>query len=642
MADESAGGKPDSKGVPLSAVFSSKSLVSPEQSTAVVGRVLNVFSSLPIAAKNLLRTAVNEEITPTTGGFRRGQAGRALDRSGFLIQDQVVLGVTTSNVLAAAVLQCWAESHPSLREAVERHRTGRGLSTPGPDLAGRLFRGHWLMDQWEAERESFAQTYDDDFDPEDVALMMCYVSGNFPPTSDRSSAEGGDITLDAALSSALSALRELPATAQEWERLIPDFVSSVSRVIEEKAAQLRWYEEFDAILQSVRESYPELLGFFEQDTQHWVAARVSNDVDTNAVLRLASKLHSQLGDYKPIHDRAASISEERERALKRELLQPSILGTLQEIAALMTGETIALALALAPTLGRTITSEPSVAPDQSTAPAHGTREQLTAVSPAATKHPTSEPTPAQTPPRQGPVASAEAATPQPTASIATAEAPKQPTVELNVLESENVGLRDNATALVSENQNLKDEVETLRAELFGSQEREDSWRLAYRSAMDGSLEEVGVAPPVVESVLDAVEMAKARFKQELLFAPNSDSNIEENPFIDPLRVWEALQWLGTTYYASRMGRLRVTDFDQSVKEACGWWYKGDQGETTVSKFEKSYTTRVDGKRYTLVEHIGKGTTFDARYTIRIAFEWDRDQRRVVVGYIGRHQQTDAS
>ena len=51
---------------------------------------------------------------------------------------------------------------------------------------------------------------------------------------------------------------------------------------------------------------------------------------------------------------------------------------------------------------------------------------------------------------------------------------------------------------------------------------------------------------------------------------------------------------------------------------------------------------LTARGYTLVEHIGKGTTFDARYTIRIAFDWDRDRRQVIVGYIGRHQQTDAS
>jgi hypothetical protein len=91
-----------------------------------------------------------------------------------------------------------------------------------------------------------------------------------------------------------------------------------------------------------------------------------------------------------------------------------------------------------------------------------------------------------------------------------------------------------------------------------------------------------------------------------------------------------------------MGRLRVTNFDQSIKEACGWWYKSDQGETTVSRYRKSYTARAYGKTYRLEEHIGKGTNFDARYTIRIAFDWDDDLRQVIIGYIGRHQQTDAS
>ena len=157
MAAEPTGGKPDSKNIPLSAAFTSDALESPERRTAVVSRVLNEFSGLPVAAKNVLRSAVNSDITPTVGGFRRGQAGRALDSSAFLLQEQVVQGIITSNQLAAAVLRCWAESHPALREAVERHLTGRGLSTPGPDMHRRLFHGHWLRQQWDAERESSAR-----------------------------------------------------------------------------------------------------------------------------------------------------------------------------------------------------------------------------------------------------------------------------------------------------------------------------------------------------------------------------------------------------------------------------------------------------------------------------------------------------
>ena len=634
MAEEATGGKPGPGNAPLSAVFSFDGLVSPERRGALVSRVLSEFSALPVGAKNVLRSAVNDEIVPTSGGFRKGQAGRALDRSSFLLQEPVVHAVTTSDVLARAVLQCWTESHPSLREAAERHLTGRGLTTPGPDIHEMLFRGHWLQDQWEVERESFSQTYADDFDADDVALMLCYVSGNFPPVSDSGSTTPREVTINDSLSAALSSLRELPATAPDWERKIPDFVASVSRLIEEKAAQLRWYEEFDSILSEVRETYPKLLEFFEQDTHQWVAARVSPETDSNAALRLAGKLQAQLAEYQPVHDRAASISEERERIQKREALQPSILATLQEIAALVTGEIEAQA---------PIPRRPEIA-ERPAVPAEPTRPMPRApsLSAPAAKPSSFEPEPSITPPIQGSIASLESGVSDNNSVVKTAEALKEPAADKAILQSDNVGLLDDETALRSENRGLKDEVETLRTELFSSQEREDSWRLAYRSAMDGSMEEVGVSAPVVESVQDAVEMAVSRFRQELLFAPNSESYIEDNPFTDPARVWEALQWLGTTYYASRMGRLRVTDFDRSIKEACGWWYKGDQGETTVSKFEKSYTTRVDGKRYTLVEHIGKGTTFDSRYTIRIAFDWNRDRRQVVIGYIGRHQQTDAS
>ena len=635
MVGGSTGGKPDHPGIPLSTVFSSERLSSPERRASVVSRVLNEFSGLPVGVKNTLRSAINEEIIPTSGGFRRGQAGRALDRSSFLLQEPVVQAVTTSDLLAGAVLQCWAESHPSLREAVERHLTVRGLTTPGPNLQERLFRGCWLIDQWDVERESFAQTYDKDFDLDDVALMLCYVSGNFPLTADAGHSEGEEVTLNQALSTALSSMRELPATNQEWERQIPDFVASVSRLIEEKAAQLRWYEEFDAILAEVRQSFRELLEFFEQDTQQWSAARVSQDVDTTATLKLARDLQSRLAEYQPVHDRASSFSEERERAKLRDALQPSILETLREIGALVTGES---STPVDIPEGTTATKDPASSQE---APDLLQNEPTSPPVPA----PVSDPLPSKPESRQPTPLPKVHAPIEPAPAIAPAGDTGNSGASIghmDALQSENVGLRDNATALHSENQDLKDEVETLRTELFSTQEREDSWRLAYRSAMDGSNEEVGVAPPVVESVQDAVDMARGRFRQEMLFAPNSESSIEDNPFTDPARVWEALQWLGTSYYASRMGRQRVTDFNQSIKEACGWWYKSDQGETTVSRYKESYTTRVNGKRYTLLEHIGKGTTFDARYTIRIAFDWDRDRRQVIVGYIGRHQQTDHS
>ena len=619
------------KGLPISAVFSLEGLVNAEHRSALVSRVLNEFSNLSRETQNALRSVVNDEIIPTTGGFRRGQAGRALGNSSFLLLEPVQKALLLSNDLSLAVLRCWVESHPSLREAVERHLADRSLDSSGPDLAGKLFLETWLPEEWRAEQAAFATVYEG-YDQNDVALMICYLSGKIPLEHDPDAKrEGGG----AVISAALSYLRELPSTAPEWDREIPDFAASISGLIEDKAKQRRWSADFDATVENIRGSFSELLEFFEHDTKQWAAARVSPEAGTVETLRLAERLRSLLADYLPVHERATGISQERERTRKREELQPAILDTLNEIDSLIT--------ASAGNAGNDSREDGKAdSPTIPRGPLHS--EGIKGVRGQSPPPVVNRTAPELEPPLANPLQEAlPAAEPAvQSRAVAVAAPPGPVSVEYTALRSENLGLRNNTDALRSENQDLRDEVEALKTELFGSQEREESWRMAYRSAMDGSLEENEEPPPNLDNVNAAVEMAKNSFRQELLFVPNSESNVENNPFTDPRKVWEALRWLATTYYPSKMGRLRVTDFDQSIKEACGWWYKGDQGETTLSRYEKSYTTRVDGRRHWLAEHIGKGTTFDARYTIRIAFAWDRERRQVIVGYIGRHQQTDAS
>lgn len=346
------------------------------------------------------------------------------------------------------------------------------------------------------------------------------------------------------------------------------------------------------------------------------------------------------------------MSEEQVRAQQREPLRNEILSTLSKLDALLTPEPPAVD-AVPP-----VESPPDRQP-------HGPAEALADASP-----PSGNPAPRMSLGESIVPAPAEAAPdldslpndvagadqPEPGSTGAASHEPgdndgeglssapkgEPDAAAVETLRRQVSNLQSRDAVLNSENEDLRSEVEALRTELFTSQAGEKYWRTTYVSEKRGAPEEFEDAPPPVQSVEQAVELAKDKFRQELQFAPNADSQIEGNPFNDANDVWDALKWLGTTYYRSKMGRLRVTDFDQSIKEACGWWYKGDQGETTISRYRDSYTARANGKRYTLTEHIGKGTTFDARYTIRIAFDWDKDKRQVIVGYIGRHQQTGAS
>lgn len=625
MTEENAGGPTDRDPMRASAIFHLDDVVPPECRASLISRVLREFPNLPEPSRQSLRAAVNDEVMPTSGGFRRGQAGRALDGMPTILQEPMESGIRSSDKLACAVLKCWADSHPLLKEEMEKFLAEKEIPSAGLDRAARRFTGTWPIELLKGEQEGFCRDHSG-YTPADVALMLCYLSGNVPVRPDPESAAFG---AGKVLSDVLTYLREVPPSSPVWKDVIPNFAASVSRIAEDKAAQLRWAEDFDAKLKALTSDFGHLLAFFEQkDTDEWAAARVSPHVDSTTALGLVDGLRVLLAEYAAVHEMAGGITEERERSQQRTALQASILESLSGMADLMTDEHAGMSGSLPvgeSTDGPVIPEIPLALPNSGS---------MSIEAPAPQAPPDREHQPNSF------LQEAQRATPGGVAAVF--EQSGISAEDYEALQQEVGSLREVTTALRSENEDLRAEVEVVKAERHGAEEMAESWRLAYRTAINGPVDEPQVPEPDVESVNDAVAKARNRFKQELVFAPNSESNIDDNPFVDPGKVWDALRWLANTYYASKMGRLRVTDFDQSIKEACGWWYKGDQGETTVSKFEKSYTTRVDGKRYTLVEHIGKGTTFDARYTIRIAFDWDKEKRQVVIGYIGRHQQTDAS
>ena len=76
---------------------------------------------------------------------------------------------------------------------------------------------------------------------------------------------------------------------------------------------------------------------------------------------------------------------------------------------------------------------------------------------------------------------------------------------------------------------MRDEVELLKAELYESQEMEESWRLAYLSSKGGVPDAIADMPREIESVNAAVEAAKERFKGQVTFAPNSESGDRGQP-----------------------------------------------------------------------------------------------------------------
>ena len=100
-------------------------------------------------------------------------------------------------------------------------------------------------------------------------------------------------------------------------------------------------------------------------------------------------------------------------------------------------------------------------------------------------------------------------------------------------------------------------------------------------------------------------------------------------------------WLIPTI-PTQTGETRVIDLNESIRNTCsGWEYKANQTDITFNMYREWYTTTMDGNTYELRKHIGKGTGRDSNI-IRVAFDWDEDSQRVIVGYIGPHQRNRVS
>ena len=167
---------------------------------------------------------------------------------------------------------------------------------------------------------------------------------------------------------------------------------------------------------------------------------------------------------------------------------------------------------------------------------------------------------------------------------------------------------------------------------------EDEAEAAVRRYVE--TQETLAAPPDFGDVTSVLEFVENRWPNELRLALNNNSD-NKLYFDQPNQVYRALEWLATTYRDSRTGEKPVANLDVSLFTTCGWRYRPFQPDAAPGKYRSDYQTTNDGEKYTLDEHIGRGTGRTPGQ-IRVAFAWDEERTVVVVGYIGRHQRPNAN
>lgn len=196
---------------------------------------------------------------------------------------------------------------------------------------------------------------------------------------------------------------------------------------------------------------------------------------------------------------------------------------------------------------------------------------------------------------------------------------------LKLYEQENADLQNKIAG-------LQKELDAKSEELYRSQARV----AMIKNASDPDARSEELLP--IESVADAIEQASSRWKHELVFQLNNKSE-DDSPFQPASEVQQALQWLAETYWPAKLGRKKVTNFYKDIAEKIpGWEYSAKQSDGATGRYKEWYQCQWDGRTYFIPEHVGTGSSKRPEETIRIAFAWDKEHKKIVIGYIGQHQK----
>ena len=611
-----------------------------------VGNVVNrVLSSLGRASPESNRAfqAELDKLNLRIPGFRTASLAPP-----HMLRDPVRHSLMGSDKLAAAALEVWVESHQPLREIVQERIDDIGayigVSAEPADLSKNGLKGNWPQRSWDRERERFT-TLHDDYDEDDLALMMCYVSGLMPGMEDsdgesEAASEAVEQLPDILKLMALCAvdLEDLPVSASEWESDIPELAGKIAEVVGAKREERSRAATLDSFIEELRGAYSAELAYLECDIASWSADSLPSSGDIARALGMCEELRSALVEFRAVRESppAATRSEETARRKKNDELEDLVLGLLDRVGRLMSGEPMldddpprkAVRAKFDP-IEHTDTREGDASPNSESLDAFPVfeSEQLYLENLSLQS---------ERDELRGDNERLRAEVQRLGADNRSLDG------DVESLRSENQTLANDVQFLRADKADIERNVENLRSKLTDKEKEVETWRRAFEDESQKPRLTVEDAPRQVGTVRDAINYAREMFPDRLLLRPNSKSVIQGNPFERPKDVWFALEWLATTYHGAKMGESSVPDFDLSIREMCGWWYKSDQHETTRNKYRDWYTTRVNGDRRWMLEHIGTGASKDARHTIRIAFDWDREEKVVVVGYIGQHQRTDAT
>jgi hypothetical protein len=189
----------------------------------------------------------------------------------------------------------------------------------------------------------------------------------------------------------------------------------------------------------------------------------------------------------------------------------------------------------------------------------------------------------------------------------------------------------------------KRQLETTSDQLRTVETQVAQWKEMYLQALRQRAQSAEAEELIIDDAEAAIAVARKDFDKELIFY---DGRIRKSAydFGEPELLYAAFQWLARTYRQAKMsgGAGDHGALDKSCREFCNFSYHAHQSDVTMGMYPEDYEVHHDGKAVKLPEHLAYGTSTQARFTIRIAFFYDKKSKRVVIGFLGQHQSNRRS
>ena len=144
-----------------------------------------------------------------------------------------------------------------------------------------------------------------------------------------------------------------------------------------------------------------------------------------------------------------------------------------------------------------------------------------------------------------------------------------------------------------------------------------------------------IPPPAAQREWRLVDLAEwAELHADVITVlPRAISEAKKSDLENNQLVFDALDMLATTYRSVKLSEVPREEL-KARADQLGLFLGGST--SFAGEYGDAYFVQYGGRRRFLDQHVGRGTSRDPRFSVRIYFFWDDEARRVVVGWLPSH------